>query len=441
MDSRILKKKMTAAYQYSYVRLALNYYALLEDLSERQIPPDENITAFCCRMKSLTEDFLGKKDIKEELLCLRKDTIHQAEILDSYEDCFYICEYVLKRKKEKFKTSPTDVPDDETTIKQLMDYISGTGDMTLVNMRIQEILGRLPIRLTKQKFFSMVKEGLMVYDGFLKAGLEDVLYSLRGVSGVRLPKDMEKGHEALYEVLNMFSGGDAAFEADSLKEHKACLVSARKQLEKDKELYGTAQDIVNDFCVLAFARPDAVADVKEEEFYASLVTEILEKLCKGDYSSSEEEYLDRLGRLEGKQEAWYERYLREKLPQPDEVLGSDPDFIRAVNVDRLLSGSSFADLSDGSDFFEASLTVDRSFLEKAAEKFIGELEALFAGKPRVVVRAIMSRVLSGIPVIFNSLDETEEYIRGSLETCLDEKEKRICKELLGDLIKNENMLV
>ena len=34
METRFIKKQMTAAYQYSYTRLALNYYTLYETLTE-----------------------------------------------------------------------------------------------------------------------------------------------------------------------------------------------------------------------------------------------------------------------------------------------------------------------------------------------------------------------------------------------------------------------
>ena len=131
-----------------------------------------------------------------------------------------------------------------------------------------------------------------------------------------------------------------------------------------------------------------------------------------------------------------------ELPQESGALRSDPDLKRAINVDRLLSGSSFAQLRDGTEEEpEEQSAVDRLYLEKTTEEFIKELEALFAAMPKVVVRAVMARILSSLPVYLKSLDEVEQYIRGSLENCLDEKEKEICKESLGDLIEDENMLV
>lgn len=443
MDSRILKKQMTAAYQYSYVRLVLNYYTLFETISEHKNTADENIMVYCRRFDGLMRDYLSGKDVESELLNLREEIIHQAEILDSYNDCFDIYEYVLMREEGKFKDLELNVPDDETLISRLMDYIGSSGDMALVNVRIQEIVSHLPVRFTKQKFFSLVKEGLTAYMGASKTGLKELMYSLGRKSMAKLPADMDKGHEQFYEVLEMFRHMDNSSMTLPVHEQQYIrLVYACSKLAEVREIYMLFQDIVNDFCVLTLARPEAVVDVKEEEFYSSMITEVLEKLCRGDYSLADEEYFDRLTRLEGKQETWYERYLRVELPQESGALRDDPDLKRAINVDRLLSGSSFAQLRDGTETEqEEPSVVDRPYLEKTAEEFIRELETLFAAMPRTVVRAVMAKVLSSLPVYLKSLDEVEQYIRGNLENCLDEKEKEICKESLGDLIEDENMLV
>jgi len=331
---------MTAAYQYSYVRLVLNYYTLFETISEHENTADENIMVYCRRFGGLMEDYLSGKDVESELLSLREEIIHQAEILDSYNDCFDIYEYVLMREEGKFK--------DETLISRLMDYIGSSGDMALVNVRIQEIISHLPVRFTKQKFFSLVKEGLAAYMGASKTGLKELMYTLGRKSMAKLPADMDKGHEQFYEVLEMFRHMDNSSMTLSVHEQQYIrLVYACSKLAEVREIYMLFQDIVNDFCVLTLARPEAVVDVKEEEFYSSMIRSILEKLCRGDYSPADEEYFDRLTRLEGKQETWYERYLRVELPQESGALKDDPDLKRAINVDRLLSGSSFAQLRDG----------------------------------------------------------------------------------------------
>ena len=283
MDSRILKKQMTAAYQYSYVRLVLNYYTLFETLSEFKDAADENIIVYCRRFGDLMRDYLSGKNVESELLRLRDEIIQQAEILDSYDDCFYIYEYILMREEGKLKDLGLNVPDDEALISRLMDYIGHSGDMALVNVRIQEIIGHLPIRFTKQKFFSLVKEGLTAYLGASKESLKELIYTLGGKSMAKLPADMDKGHEQLYEVLEMLRHRDYSSITLSVHEQQHTrLVSACTKLAQVQEIYMLFQYIVNDFCVLTLARPEAVIDVKEEEFYSSMIRSVLEKLCRGD---------------------------------------------------------------------------------------------------------------------------------------------------------------
>ena len=85
--------------------------------------------------------------------------------------------------------------------------------------------------------------------------------------------------------------------------------------------------------------------------------------------------------------------------------------------------------------------VDRVYLEKTAEAYFGQLETVFSGTSRPVMRAIMAKVLSDLPVYFHSIDEIKSYIRGSLESCGDEAEKETCKELLEELMDYEDKLV
>jgi hypothetical protein len=116
-----------------------------------------------------------------------------------------------------------------------------------------------------------------------------------------------------------------------------------------------------------------------------------------------------------------------------------------MNVDRLLSGSSFAQLLIPKEVTaftgDTEDIVDRSYLDKEAEAYIHELDELFADAPKPVVRAVMAKVLSDLPVYFNSIDEIKEYIKGSLGSCMDQAEKETCMELLEELMDYENKLV
>ncbi|MFW6677715.1 hypothetical protein ACOAOT_08670 [Lacrimispora sp. AGF001] len=443
METRLMKKQMTAAYQYSYVRLVLNYYTLLETVAE-EAPQTQQMADYLKRLNSLIGECISGKEVNEDLLSLRKDMTHEVEILTSYADCFQIFEYILNRMERKFISSGKTNDGDEAFLKRLMGFITDTSDSAVMNGRIKQIMGQLPVRLTKQKFYSLLMEGLSVYLGSPRENLRDMMYTLRTESMVSLPEGMEAGHKEIYEILQQFKRMDYRdMTFDSFEEASAKLSYASQVLTDESGFYVMLQDVINDLCVLMFAKQDAVIDVSEEEFYRSVISGIQVKLDQEDFTLGEDEFLSQLTQLEGRQEAYYERYL--KVEVLNEESADDGDYIRSMNVDRLLSGSSFAELiiEEGRETIsgEESAIVDKSYLDQQAEAYIQELEELFADAPKPVVRAVMAKVLSDLPVYFNSIDEIQEYVRGSLSSCLDRAEKETCMELLEELMDYENKLV
>lgn len=443
METRLMKKQMTAAYQYSYVRLVLNYYTLLETVAE-EAPQTQQMADYLKRLNSLIGECISGKEVNEDLLSLRKDMTHEVEILTSYADCFQIFEYILNRMERKFISSGKTNDGDEAFLKRLMGFITDTSDSAVMNGRIKQVMGQLPVRLTKQKFYSLLMEGLSVYLGSPRENLRDMMYTLRTESMVSLPEGMDAGHKEIYEILQQFKRMDYRnMTFDGFEEASAKLSYASLVLTDESGFYVMLQDVINDLCVLMFAKQDAVIDVSEEEFYRSVISGIQVKLDQEDFTLGEDEFLDQLTQLEGRQEAYYERYL--KVEVLNEESADDGDYIRSMNVDRLLSGSSFAELimEEGRETIsgEESAIVDKSYLDQQAEAYIQELEELFAEAPKPVVRAVMAKVLSDLPVYFNSIDEIQEYVRGSLSSCLDRAEKETCMELVEELMDYENKLV
>lgn len=49
----------------------------------------------------------------------------------------------------------------------------------------------------------------------------------------------------------------------------------------------------------------------------------------------------------------------------------------------------------------------------------------------------MSKILSRLPVFFNSLEEVRLYVEGSLRSCSDSKEKEISMRLIRMLIEQD----
>ena len=65
---------------------------------------------------------------------------------------------------------------------------------------------------------------------------------------------------------------------------------------------------------------------------------------------------------------------------------------------------------------------------------MGEFAELIDENTMTVNRAVMAKILSNIPVFFNTTDEIKEYVTGSLTRCREKS------ELLADYIVIKQMM-
>ena len=186
MESRRRKKQISAACHYAYTRLALNYYMYYEVILEGDL--------LSSRLERLSK------------------TASAMEANTAYTDAFQAYEYVLNRLEGRFEPqlmgNRSVQPDEEEWTAEIMAYITDTDEAMVVNERIQSVVGQLPIRLTRNKFFAMVEEGLSVYKGGPVSSLDDMLYILRSEAMLARPEDMETGYEDLHSILREFERAD-----------------------------------------------------------------------------------------------------------------------------------------------------------------------------------------------------------------------------------------
>lgn len=447
METRLLKQQMTAAYQYSYTRLVLNDYTLYETLSD-STDVSGNVTAAALALNELVKEFADGQDISEELLKLRKEITHTTEILTAYTDCLILFEYVLNRQERRFHSFKASAYDDETFADMAEAYITRAEDAPAQRSRVSEVIGQLPVRYTRQKFFDRILEGLKPYIGSPKESLDDMMYLLKTESMVLLPEGMEEEFpeygQVLAELLETDYKGLTREAFDRLFD---VFQETGTKVMEDSGSFVMLAEIINDLEVLVLSGNDAVKDLTEEKLYEEILRTVTGQFDQEGFPVWDDGAEELLTRLEGRQEAYYDRYMRFELPAADENLRRDSDYIRMVNVDRMISGSIFAKLLTAEDAGSdaagsvAEAVVERKCLEETVGQFTAGLEEVFARTSKPVVRAVMARVLSELPVMFASAEEIRNYVLASLASCSDENEKETCKELLEELIENENNLV
>ena len=438
MDQLTMKKSLTAAFQYSCTRMALNYYIYFEGAAEEEnrSPWEETFRRDFQRIMGAAlkgESSLG------ELEDLRRKAMDKMEVLTAYTDCFQVYEHVLNRLELRYISSEEKqaLPDDEALASEILRFLTSSRDSALMNERIQMVMEQLPIRFTKSKFFSLVQEGLSIYKGSEKSSLDAMMYVLRTESMIQLPDNMKEGYEDLYEILSMLSGADYK----NLSQEEFNRLADGLQIASGQILDISGQlmlemDLINDLYVMHLAGTHAVMDAAEKQNLTGLLQVIWTKLETEDYSIPEDQVEDMLVQLEGKQERYYERWLRYDTSGNGETGENGSELSEALRkTGLLLSGSSFVELEQAAG---DSAEVTENMLDEEIQKFFQELSRLWDGMPRVTVRAVMARILSSLPVCFNSVPELEAYVKNSLESCTDMDEKTISMELIRTIMVDEN---
>lgn len=428
------KKQASVAYGYALARLALNGFMYFEELpSEYDVSKDAKSKQKWVdeTFQKLLGDLLdGTLDLECTVQFRSRIQNEMAEVI-AYTDCFRNYEYALNRVERRFDdTLPESDVSDEEFCREVLSFITSVKDAADMNRRIQEMIGQLPVRFTRQKYYGMVREALSVYIGADGEALENIMYLLRTGGMVELTEEQKEIYPELRSYLAELEALSFRTLTKEAYQKASQIVSlASEMLIALSEYYQTMQEMVNDLYLAGLTGADAVRDAAQESCAMNLLRGLLE--TKGGEISEELE--EQLCGLEGVQEEYYEKYQRLD-PVPEYQEGEDADAGRMRQVDLLMSTSTFVSL----DTKQAKHTVETAEVDRAFEAFVRKMDPIFQNCQKPVMRAVMATTLSTLPVCFNSLDEIRNYIRNSLGGCSDLAEKEACKDLIHQLMESED---
>lgn len=428
----------------AYIKLSMNYYTVYDMQREE-----------CCKVKQYTE-LLGKfHELAGELLSgelksvekietLRNDIIKVMEVVTSYVDHLRIYEYVLNRLEYRFKDDECDNEYYGTYLtNDLMHYILSDKDNVVIHSKISEVVEQLPMRLSRSKFYEYIREAFTLYHGAQKGTVDDFAYSLRTTATIRIPDEFETMFPDMKELLDLLSGADYASldEAEYNRLSNAVKLGAEKMTDCADAFVLLAQ-IVNDLYTIVLT-DEASFDEVEEVITARAVVSAVYNDFTEKMPMIDEEVLERFVLFEGRQE----RIL---------MTISECDYIieqAEINYKNELSEFGLADvykalllsvkLQSGSDFIKLvsdegnETEAEDSYVDKVCEELICDLDALFKKCSQPVKRAIMSAVLSQLPVFFNNTEEIQEYINISLMQCTDIAEQKAVVDIFK-IIMSDN---
>ncbi len=433
------------------VRLALHYYSFYETYCEEGDRWGEAARTSLEQInRVIGENVLGFRSGKEHeetvkaVDRLRNDIIHRMKLLTSYFDVCRIKEYLLNRIEYRFKVSDFFM-DDDAFAREILAYIFETKDNVIINDRIQEVVGQLPVRMTRLKFFDLIRESLHEYVGAGQDTLDGFLYMLRSSALLELPQEPDPLYPSLWEMKQRLLSQD--YKNISVEEYEKGTLELREAVELfegESEVYYSLQEIINELYTLLLCHPyvgvSASSYEKEEQAAFELIRGIHEEFLRGQKEEPSDDLLKHFSVLEGVQEELSFDLLvqEEALYQADQ---NHRKLAESIMADKLLNILLLAkDLLSNSlfiDFYEvkSTLPVTKEKADEEADRLTEKLARLFESCDRMAMRAVMANLLDKLPVFFEGHKEVMDYVRNALEKCSDPAEKAACMEIIMNMIR------
>ena len=455
------KQYMIAQDSLSRIRMMMEYYMFYEMISEGLNPYVESAKETADALHGIVEQYFEKEPamsevekMAQDLLDLRREVIDRMDVLTAYVDRFVVYEYVLNRIQYRFDDMET-MPSDGVFAQDLLQFIFGSRDNAVISDNIRFAVGQLPMRMTRSRYFDLIKESLSLYKDADKSSLDGFLYMFRTNAMLYRNEHMKEYFTEFVPVLEEFE----QLDYDNMDEATYRIYAEKLRVNASKlndisDLYMELGSLINEMYMICAAHKYTKNETAMEEtdlvirginalFCNSDDSSVWDMVEEGNILQTSEDKLSWLGEklpaVEGKQENYYEstntagavlEELIESRKEDIERLGLTDDFRTLKKMFLLNSNSTFADLNEALD--EEKVTEERIENETAA--LILECKEAFKGKSRMLRRAIMANTLEKMPVFFQSSQEVADYVTNSLEQCSDEAEKYAVKQILSDVI-------
>ncbi len=443
---KYMNTMMTAYYRSSEIRLSMNYYTYLT-MEQKEYGSDFGLTELTVRLdKVIKEAILSEFDGKilekavEEIDAIRNQIISDMKVITLYADQFQIYEYIFNRMEGRFEEVEA-LPlnySDEKLIQKLSSYIMQDSDRAVISQKITEIVSTLPVRLTKQRYYEIIKDSFLLFVGSERQALEDHIFMLKSSAALLKPEEEEIRYPQMDSCLRELEKAD--YETLSFEQYqkmKQKLQEISGQIAQVTNLSTLLIEVVNDVYILLLSMPYALADAEE----VTICKEIMHRSQELSEGGGEEEELSALfERLEGKQERISEQitanaYLLDTLEGQKSLMESimlDKIYVSLLRIEKLSSTSHFIELDAAAD----RTIVDYAYAEERAHKVIEEFAACFQNCSRRQIRSRMAASMMALPIFFKNMEEFKEYAKTALNSCSDAEEKRSSVILLKDMMEN-----
>lgn len=430
MDTRTRKKRISAAYRYCFSGLTLQLWLYCEERLEKEADLSGYEDAAGQALARIFRMFLENRDGSDtedafgQLKALREGLIKKMERLTAFSDCFQIYEYVLNRMERRFVTLEALEYTPQELAQALVETMASMKEPAQQNAWLRELVAQLPARFTRKKFYAMVMERLTSYVGLDRGSVEGYLDRLKSSVMLLLPEDMEQ-EEELYGLLECLRRADYKnLDKGGFDRCVDALGRGSRILTEKTDRSLAVEQMVNNLYALFLTARERIMDAAEDAAFRESAEMILDALKQGDRSLLREEILTN---MEGIQESTMDLVMAGGQYQ-DDVLDK---------VERLVSGSFFMPVDPEPVCEDAA---DRQWIDEEARKLCQQLDGMFAQHPKHVVRAVMAKVISSLPMVFTNSSQVREYLVNGLESCVDFAEREASMELLEQSLREQRLI-
>lgn len=257
MDENLAKfadAVMTADFEYACQKFALNYVVIRELMADKDFAEDPYIYECVMGINKLVGTYLvgdaDQLDDKDLALIseMRNKITEKMKVLTAYTDAFELYEYILNRKEYGFEENVDEELekmfeefDAEQFSTEVFNFIFADKDKVAVNAKIQQIVGQLPLRMTKARFYDIIGQTLSIYNGCEISSLDDFIETVEETALLQLPEKFETEYSSLHEAYEIIKEGDYAhLDFDGYRNLSTVL---------DKSA-GFINDVVSDYMML-----------------------------------------------------------------------------------------------------------------------------------------------------------------------------------------------
>lgn len=439
------------------VEFAMDYYTF-QGMMADNMGKEDYLTELTGQFDDIIKTYVVEVCVNEKreegikkIDALRNQVYKVVEVLAAYADIFSRYEYVTNRCEYLFREQMDDgTYTDEDFTREIMQYIFSEEENAVINSKICEIIAELPLRLTKNKFFELLSDGLSVYSGTDKETIDDFIYVLQSSSMLTIPEGLEK-YAVLREIYDYVKDLNYA-EITEEQFHNAedRLRYAADYIEQETNILMMLQGLINKAYVMIIAAPYVERSQGETDCAMKIIEEVEKNFFNSEYLTLEDDITDKFVFLEGVPED-LQNIIQSVEYVLDTVKNNHLGIVKNIMADNiyqglfvcenLLTDSLFIDLSDTLTIFDEKKEKEESFditeyLNSKREELVEELMTFFKNNQKQVNRSVMALIISRLPVFFNNITEVQDYVYNSLSNCTNKAEKQASIEIIKCIMEN-----